>query len=160
MHLDVKCLPFNSRGTVAIADVSAVSINTIARAGLPYPPGNVKVNGNFWPDGAHWPGQNAALTWAHRNRTTLRESGGIVQQDAGNQGAVEGSYRIEVLLDGQVQSNRTLIGVVGTSFTYLYTDFQADDPTETKAVQFRITPINGSLIGRSRTTDAFYLGAA
>lgn len=158
MHLDVKCLPFNNRGTVAIGDVAPVSIDTEGRAGNPYPPGNVKVNGDSWPEGGSYPGEDAVLTWAHRNRQTLRELGALVQQDAANQGSAEGTYRVEVLLDGIVEAGRTQEGITGTTFTYLYTEYQADDPGETKAVSFRITPVNGALEGRPRTTDEFYLG--
>lgn len=156
MHLDVKCLPFNSRGVVEIGDVTAVSIDTEGRSGNPYPPGKLQVNGNYWPTniGAN----DATLTWKHRNRFTLFDLGGIVQQDADNQGTAEGSYTVEVLLDGVVQGNRTQTGITGTTFTYTLAQNAADDPGGTKLVSFRITPVNGSLTGRARTTDEFAMG--
>lgn len=156
MHLDVKCLPFNSRGTVAIGDVTAISIDTEGRAGNPYPPGKVRVNGTYWPTNIG--PADAVLTWAHRNRFALRASGGIVQQDAGDQGAAEGGYRLEVLLDGIVEAGRTQEGLTGTTFTYTLAQNAADDPGGTKPVSFRITPVSGSLEGRVRTTDQFAMG--
>jgi hypothetical protein len=156
MHLDVECLPSNVRGTVAIGDVTAVSIDTEGRAGNPYPPGKVRVNGSYWPTdiGA----ADAVLTWAHRNRFTLRASGGIIQQDAGDQGGAEGGYRVEILLDGVVEAARTVEGIIGTTFTYTLAQNSADDPGGAKAISFRITPVNRSLEGRPRTTDPFSMG--
>jgi len=56
-----------------------------------------------------------------------------------------------------VQSGRTQTGLTGTSFTYTVAQYLADAPAG-KAVQFRITPINASLQGTVRATDAFYFG--
>jgi hypothetical protein len=84
----------------------------------------------------------------------------VVQQDAGSQGAVEGGYRVEVLLDGDVQAGRTQEDLIGTSFVYTYAEYQADDPGETKAVSFRITPVNGEREGHARTTDSFTMAAS
>jgi hypothetical protein len=141
---------------VAIGDVTAVSIDTEGRAGNPYPPGKVQVNGEYWPTDVG--AADAVLTWAHRNRQDLRASGGVVQQDAASVGIAEGGYRVEVLLDGVVEAGRTQEGLTGTTFTYLYTEYQADDPTEQAAVSFRITPVNGTREGRPRTTDEFVMG--
>ncbi len=150
---DIKCLPFNPRGTVAIAAVSPVAFTLVSRSLLPYPPGNVKINGVSWPDGGDLVG-NAVLTWAHRDRIAQTT---VIQQDAGDQGTLEGDYTIEVLIDSVVIPARTQTGVTGTTFTYLLVDRQADDADDTKLVQFRITPINGSLTGTIRLTDFFHM---
>lgn len=154
MQLDVQCLPFNTSSAVELGDVTPVSLTTEGRAANPYPPGKVQINGEYWPDGGPVTG-DAVLTWTHRHRLTLYSLGGVVQQDAGSQGAVEGVYRIEVLLDGAIQAARTQ-DVTGTTFTYTLAQYQADDPTETKLVQFRITPVhapdepaNPAVVGRS-----------
>jgi hypothetical protein len=156
MHLDVKCLPFSSRGVVAIGDVTAASIDTEGRSGNPYPPGKVQVNSSYWPTVITG---DAVLTWAHRNRLTLRELGRVVQQDEASQGLAEGGYRIEVLLDGVVEAGRTQEGLTGATFTYTRAQYLTDDPTDTKMVSFRITPVNGTLEGRARTTDEFEMNA-
>jgi hypothetical protein len=156
VELSVKNLPFGSRGTVALTAAAIISITTEGRAGNPYPPGNVKVNDEFWPTAVDG---DAELTWAHRNRFILRELGRVVQQDEVDQGDVEGSYRVEVLLDGEVQAGRTVEDLTDTTFTYTAAEYEADDPTETKLVSFRITPVNGAREGRARTTDEFTMGA-
>lgn len=153
---DIKCLPFNPRGTVAIGAVSAVPFALDSRAAKPYPPGKVRVNNNFWPDGATYQG-SAELTWAHRNRLAQFD---VVQQDADSvAGGQEGDYTVEVLLDGVVEAGRTETAITGSSFTYTHAQYLEDDPTETKAIQFRITPVNGALEGQARTTDEFFLEA-
>lgn len=45
----------------------------LARAIRPYPPANVKINGEYWPS---FIDDHLALTWAHRNR--LQQTGGDV----------------------------------------------------------------------------------
>ena len=155
MNLSVKGLPFNSRGTFTLAEATPATITTEGRAGNPYPPGNVKVNGYVVEPVVE---TDATLTWAHRNRNTLYALGRVVQQDEGDQGAAEGGYRVEVLLDGVVEAARTQEGLTGTSFVYTLAEFQEDDPTEEALVSFQITPVNGSLEGRARTTDEFFMG--
>ena len=43
------------------------SIEIKARAIRPYPPANVKINGEYWPE-THVVSNNLVLTWSHRNR--------------------------------------------------------------------------------------------
>ena len=148
----VKCLPHSSRGTVALGDVTPATLIPVQRASAPYPPGNVQVNGLPWPDGATLHG-DATLTWAHRIRGT-----GIVHQDAPSmEGSIEGSYTVEVLVGGVVK--QTYTGLTGTSQAYTWTQRQLDDADLTKAVTFRITPVNGAISGKARTTDTFVMAA-
>jgi len=149
--MNLKYLPSNPVGTVTLGAVAAISITPGTRAQLPAPPGNVKVNGQAWPNGASLGAVDATLTWNHR----LRALGtAITQQDAGNTaGGPEGSYTVEVLIAGVVI--HTTPGVVGTSFVYTYAQRVADDANLTKTVQFRIKPVNGALVGTARLTDAF-----
>ncbi|HXE90733.1 MAG TPA: phage tail protein [Terriglobales bacterium] len=151
MTISAKCLPFSHKSTVAIGSVSAVVKTMASRAQKPYPPGKAQVNGLYWPTDVVG---NAAFTWAHRIRTAQPN---VVQQDAASvSGAIEGTYTVEVLLNGVVQGSRTQTGLTGTSFTYLLSEYLADAPTG-KAVQFRITPV-ATLNGAVRTTDAFWFG--
>jgi hypothetical protein len=153
--INLKLLPFSARAEVAIGDVDAISITpTVTRAAAPLPPGKVRVNGSYWPDGGDLSG-DAVLTWASRIRTA--QSGfAVVHQDANSvAGTIEGSYTVEVLIGGVVVALRTQTGLIGTSFTYAYADRVSDDADATKLVKFRITPVNGALVGTVRTTDSF-----
>jgi len=152
--MNIKDLPFNSRGTIDLAKVTPISITTGDRASVPLPPGAVKVNGDSWPDGKTYTG-DVTLTWAHRNRS-LQLGLALVQQDAASVGAApEGSYTIDVLIAGTV--TRTATGITGTSFTYTHAQRLADDANLAHTVQFRITPANGALVGTIRTTDSFVM---
>lgn len=151
---NIKCLPFNTRGVVDIGAVSAVPFTLASRAQKPYPPGKVQVNGDFWPAGITYMG-DGVLTWQHRIRT---QQPPVAQQDAANTTATpEGTYTVEVLLDGVVQAGRTQTGLTGTTFTYTLAQYTADDATLTKKITLRITPVNGALSGPARTTDQFLL---
>lgn len=149
--ISAKCLPFNSRGTVPIGSVSAVSLAMAGRAQKPYPPGNVQVNGAYWPVATK---EDASLTWAHRHRTAQTS---VVQQDAGNQAAApEGNYTVEVRVCGTLR--QTNAGLTGTSQVYTALQRFTDDKDGSKTVVFRLRAINGSLEGTQRSTDAFLMG--
>ena len=60
-------------------------------------------------------------------------------------------------MNGVVQASRTQSGLTGTSFSYTLSQYLVDAPSG-KPVQLKITPINGSLQGTVRFTDAFYFG--
>lgn len=154
--MDLKCLPFNPQGTVAIGAVGAVAILPANRAQKPYPPGSVKVNGDAWPNGATYHG-DVMLAWAHRNRTA-QAGAVIVQQDAASVAAgPEGTYTVEVLVAGVVK--QTAAGLTGTSYVYTWAQRQLDDANLAHTVQFRITPVNGTQSGHARTTDSFLMAA-
>ncbi len=154
--MNIKLLPYNSKSTVDINAVDAIAIMTANRSQLPYPPGAVKVNGDLWPNGATYHG-DVTLSWAHRNRTA-QIAYGVVPQDAASAGiGPEGNYTVEVLIAGVVK--QTQAGIAGTSYTYTLAQRTADDADLTKLVQFRLTPVNGALIGTKRTTDSFVMQA-
>lgn len=153
----IKLLPYSARGTTAISSVTPISITPGTRALRPYPPGKVRVNGQYWPSGARIGAVDATLTWAHRNRHA-QDGYAVVAQSADSVAAgPEGSYKVEVLIDGSVIPGRTTTGITGTSFTYTMAQRTADDPNLNKPVQFRITPIRDSLSGTPRTTDPFIM---
>ena len=146
LQLDVRCLPFNSRGVVDFAAVADVQVITASRSSDPYPPGNVKVNGIFWPVSTVG---DALLTWAHRHRTQQAD---VVQQDAGNQAAApEGDYDVDVLVGGVVK--RTFGALTGTSQIYTAVQRFTDDANGNKTTVFRLFPINGVFTGTVRDTD-------
>ena len=151
--MNLKLLPYTARGVIDINSVSAMAMASTDRVSKPYPPGYVRINNNFWPNGATYAG-TVTLTWAHRNRTVpVRYA--VVAQDAGGASSPEGNYTVAVLIGGMVR--RTQAGITTTSFAYTTAMRTADDADMTKPVQFRITPVNGSLSGTVRTTDQFYM---
>ncbi|MCL6246531.1 phage tail protein [Acinetobacter sp. ANC 4945] len=53
----------------------SIGIDMKARAFRPYPPANVKINGNYFPE-THVISNDILLTWAHRNR--VQQTGGEI----------------------------------------------------------------------------------
>lgn len=53
----------------------SIAVEMNARAFRPYPPANVKINGNYFPE-THVISNDIVLTWAHRNR--LQQTGGEI----------------------------------------------------------------------------------
>ena len=122
------------------------------RASAPYPPGDVKVNGDGYDN---WPTSttgDVTLSWAHRGRSQSQ----MVAQDDGVSYTLEGTLTIEVLLDGV--SVREWTSITGTSQQYTYAQRVSDDADTTKRVEFRITPIGSSSEeGVVRTTPPFLM---
>jgi len=153
--VNIKMLPRNVRGIAPFESVPQVSVTLSSRAAKPYPPGNVRVDGNPWPMGAIITGE-ATLSWAHRNRTAQAGLGVVLQDAASVSSGQEGTYKIEVLVNNVVK--RTTDGITGTSWTYT-DEMRTEDGTDEllNAAAFRITPVNGALAGTPRTTKAFIL---
>lgn len=150
LTLKAKVLPSNSLGTLALTTAPEMQLTTQSRAWRPMPPGNLQVNGL---GGSSWPATtlgDAAFTWNHRARATQAQGAALVAQDATGSFALEGTYTLEVLVGGTVK--RTFTSETGSSKTYTPAMRLADDADGTKAVQLRITPINGGLAGTPRTT--------
>lgn len=156
--MDIKLLPYNTIGTTAIAAVTAQTVTPVDRAAAPYPPGKVQVNSLYFINGATTHG-TVTLSWAHRIRTAQAQRAIVAQDASSTSGTIEGTYTVEVLIAGVVIGARTQTGITGTSFTYSYANRVADDADLTKTVQFRITPVNGALSGRARTTDPFLMAS-
>ena len=144
--ITAKLLPFNALGALAIASASATSVTTASRAKKPYPPGNVKVNGSFYP-ATVTAGVDAPVTWAHRHRVTQLADDRVVAQDAGNYVATpEGDYTIEIRVGGG-SPVRTVTALTGTSWTWTAAFQAADGATAGQSVSIRVIPVNGSLVG-------------
>ena len=156
LTLRVKVCPRTLRGVLPLASAPEMQITTQSRALRPYPPGNVKLNGQGY---AAWPATttgNATLSWSHRNRLQQGALTPLVHQDDGGAYSPEGTLTLEVLIGGTVK--RTWTGLTSTSQVYTLAQRQADDSDLSKTVQFRITPVNGSLYGMVRTTPGFVMG--
>ncbi|WP_180036393.1 MULTISPECIES: phage tail protein [unclassified Acinetobacter] len=70
--LNVKALTKTGSAQLALASATEHSIEMVGLANRPYPPANVKINGEYYPEqitGA------LELTWSHRNR--LQQTGGV-----------------------------------------------------------------------------------
>ena len=89
--------------------IRVVPVEMKARAIRPYPPANVKINGEYWPE-THVITNDIVLMWAHRNR--VQQTGGeVIGWFEGNVSVEEGvTYSYELISENVVldsQSNIT-----------------------------------------------------
>ncbi len=71
--LNVKALTKTGSAQLALGSATAHSIEMAGLANRPYPPANVKINGEYWPTEIE---TDLVLTWVDRNR--LQQTGGIL----------------------------------------------------------------------------------
>jgi len=150
LTVSVKCLPTNSYGAVLDTAVTAVTLATQSRPQRPYPPGNVLINGESYPFIVHG---DAVMTWADRNRL-VQGRDAIPQTQAsvpalGIMPSIEGNYTIVLAINGVAV--RTVTGVTGNTYTYTFAQRLIDNPDGSLPTSITITPVNGSLVGTSRT---------
>lgn len=115
-QIEVKLLPTTGIGQLAIADAPANQVTIQQRAYLPYPPGNLKVNTEYFPKTI---GGNAALalTWAHRDRVqqTAGELVPFTDEDVGP----ESGQTYTLRLYGEDDTlGRTESSITATSYSY------------------------------------------
>ena len=89
-----------------------------ARAIRPYPPANVKINDEYWPE-THIVTNDITLTWAHRNR--LQQTGGEIlgwyESDVTAEEGVTYSYELiseNVVLDSQSNINANTVTILAS----------------------------------------------
>lgn len=149
----LKVLPFNAKGTLAIASASQFSLTLAQRANKPYPAGKVQVNSVYYPTTTVG---NVSLTWTIRHRTVQATLGQVVQQDAANVNATaEGTYTVKVYVNGVLKRTQTLLA--GGPYAYLATDRIADSTSGLHATKIGITSVNGSFSSAERFTSDFVM---
>lgn len=118
----VKILPRTANGSLAIASATEqISGALNSRMIRPYPPGNLKFNGesypNFFSSGAN--GNKIAITWSHRDRTDEVQLNSLVKHTTATDYGPEAgtTYTIEIY-DADNVLRRTYSGLSGTSQDY------------------------------------------
>lgn len=66
--VDSKILTRTGDGVLELADVDELTVDLASRAVKPYPPGNLKINGIYFPETDQ---TNLVVTWEHRDRKNL-----------------------------------------------------------------------------------------
>jgi hypothetical protein len=115
-EVSVRVLPVSGAGTLDPVYAVAEEVTLAGRAIRPYPPGNLQVNGEYFPD---FIGGTAelALTWAHRDRAQ-QTAGDIADFFDGNIGPEVGqTYTLRIYNETDVLL-RTEAGLTSTGYTY------------------------------------------
>lgn len=113
-----KPLPVTGQGALALADATALPITFSNRATCPYPPGNFKINGQYFPASITGP---MTVSWSNRDRT--QQSVSLIDFTQGNIGP-EKSVAARLRLYNGNTLLREHIG--GTGFAYTAAEQAAD----------------------------------
>jgi hypothetical protein len=124
-NVDVKLLPSSGMGVLDIDDATAVTVAMDSRAVRPYAPGNVQVNGSYFPTTVG--SGTITMTWAHRDRLQQTGATQVIFQDASVGPEAGTTYTVRVYDQDDVLL-RTTTGISGTSFAYSNSDETADLP--------------------------------
>ena len=110
-----KLSPRNRDGVLAIASATGRSITLDDRASRPYPPGNVRINGAYFPVAL---AGNPLITidWAYRDR--LLQTAGLTSWTSGNIGPEPGTTYTLRLYGETDTLLRTEAGLTGTGYTW------------------------------------------
>ncbi|USL90024.1 hypothetical protein [Vibrio phage vB_VpaS_CHI] len=111
--LTYKLLPSTLQGRLELSKAPELTFTPVRRWDTPYPPGNVKLNGSYFPN--TFTG-DIILTWAHRDR--LQQQDKLYGFTAGNIGPEAGtSYNVRIYDHDTSRLIKQETGINGTSFT-------------------------------------------
>lgn len=122
--LNVKILPSTGRGTLPLADAPQDSVVFNARASRPYPPGNIKINGQLFPNTISGL-DGVTVTWAHRDRKQQTGADLVVFTDSNIGPEVGTTYSLRIYNENDAIL-RSVSGINGTSYSYSVEDELAD----------------------------------
>jgi len=118
----VKLLSRTANGSLEETDATIETASALdSRAYRPYPPGNLKFNGDRYPTYfSSTISGKVAITWTHRNRTHITQLNSLVKQtdatDFGREGGTA-TYTVKVY-DEDNNLVRTASGLTGSSYDY------------------------------------------
>ncbi|MEG2272244.1 MAG: hypothetical protein RSC05_08215 [Acinetobacter sp.] len=101
--LNVKALTKTGSAQLALGSVTAHTIEMVGLANRPYPPANVKINNEYWPQ-TLLVAADLVVTWVHRNR--LQQTGGTPL------GFYEGGITVESGVTYSIELSTVLDGVL------------------------------------------------
>ena len=148
-----RLLPTTSKGQLQASLAPVISGTMSDRPFRPYPPANVRVNGDLFPSAKQLP---LAFSWSERNR--ILETSVILPWDSGSVPAEPGtSYTLEVdaFVGGAWQANAVVVrNAVITRF-----DVKSDIlPSNTSAIRFRLWATKGGLRSWTNVEHTFAIG--
>lgn len=130
--VQARVLPYTSSSQLEQIDADTLSVAIAARQGRPWPPANVRVNGEplSGSGGAASGGNQITLTWAHRDRKIIQDQ--LLPHGSASVGPEPGTtYTIRVYqTEDSVTPVRTVSGLTGTTWTYTNAMASADGLTD------------------------------
>lgn len=124
-----KPLTRTGKGTLQLSESPAASITFTGRMDRPYPPGNVRINGAYFPTKVYGP---LSVTWAHRDR--LQQTAALVPFTTGNVGPEPGTtYTVRTYRGDTLK--KTFAGITGTTWGYETVDEVQDEYIQLLRIQ-------------------------
>lgn len=130
----------NGVGVSSWAASPSVSIAIDARQDKPYVPGNVKVNGEWWPSTVI---DDIAITWSNRDRDTPGQPINWYDASDNPEAGVTVTVTLRKQSDNSVVHQET--GITGNSFTYTLVDELIENGVYTAAFILEISAERGGL---------------
>jgi hypothetical protein len=138
--VDARLIPVTPRGELD-SGLATIGNHVVTRRSFrPLPPGNLKLNGAYWPE--YIEGE-LALTWAHRDRTAQST---VIQQGAGNIGPEAGVTYTLRIYDSDNVLIRTESGLTGTSYTYTQANEIADSGEVQNQLRFELESLRAGFV--------------
>ncbi|RSE12163.1 hypothetical protein EGT73_19860, partial [Acinetobacter johnsonii] len=109
--LNVKALTKTGSAQLAIGSATAHAVEMVGLANRPYPPANVKINGEYWPEEIE---TDLVLTWVDRNR--LQQTGGDFLSWLDGGVAIEPGTQTHLILT-QLDENDVELATTSTNVT-------------------------------------------
>lgn len=123
--VNVKLLTRTNASVLALADAPEDTITIAGRQGRPYPPGDVRTNGDRFGDDIPTGSGEVIFTWAERDRITQADH--VLRHEESSVGPELGTTYNLRLYDG-VTLIRDTTGITGTTWTYDSAMISADVP--------------------------------
>lgn len=135
--VEVRLLPVTPRGRLALAAAPIDTVSFDSRQIRPLPPGNVRVNDQYFPPEAEAISGDLVFTWSHRSRTAQTSivldayTAGDIGPEAGVAYVVDFRWQV----DGEPSETVALEldAGTGTTFTVEAGDWPSPPGSETKA---------------------------
>ena len=132
-----KALPVSGAGALPLGSAAAMSLALTGRAHKPYPPGNVKINGKYFPTNAYG---TLTTTWAHRDR--LQQTVSLTPFTDGNIGPEAGTtYGAAIYGDNDGDGTGYVLRKTESSITATAHSYTQNDEFAVRSIN--LTPSGG-----------------
>ena len=136
--INIKLQPLTGSGELTLADAPVDVVTLDSRAIRPYPPGNLKIQAEYFPALAEG---DLVLTWAHRNRLTQTGDSLVGFPEASITPEAGTTYTLRFYNESNTLV-RTVTGITGTTYTY---SSETSDGGPFNPIRFTLHSVRDSL---------------
>lgn len=139
--VNVQILPYSSTNQLTVASAPTDRIEIYGRHSRPWPPGQVRVNGQSYRTRTAPVTGNIILSWGHRNRKRIQDR--LISELEGGTSAEAGTtYRVRVLNAAGTAVIRNVPGLIpparSTGMSWTYTAAMAQEDGAGNTVRFEL----------------------